>query len=182
MPIWIKLAHTAVVAVVVPVNWRQYGPRNFLWFSDVALLTVLAALWTDSAVLASAAAIGVGALELLWDLDFAACLIFRRAPIGLAAYMLDRRIPLWVRGVSLFHLWMQAALWLALRSFGYDGRGLLAQTALAWIILPLSAKYATPDEDINWALGGRARLLLKMAALPLLVYWPSHFVLKALFG
>src|SRR5438105_922327 len=36
-PLWLKLAYTAFVAAIVPVYVRQYGWRNFLWFSDVAV-------------------------------------------------------------------------------------------------------------------------------------------------
>lgn len=37
IPIWLKLAYTLFVCALVPIYWRQYGPANFLWFSDVAL-------------------------------------------------------------------------------------------------------------------------------------------------
>src|SRR5579883_3273422 len=102
IPAWLKVVHAAVVCVVVPANWRAYGPRNFLWFSDLALLMLVPGLWLPSPVLIGAAAVGVGALELLWDVDWLCGLMLGRAPIGLAAYMFDRRIPLAVRAVSLF--------------------------------------------------------------------------------
>jgi hypothetical protein len=41
------------VSVVVPTYWRQYGPGNFLWFSDVALLASVPALWFESPLIAS---------------------------------------------------------------------------------------------------------------------------------
>lgn len=39
IPRWVKATHTGFVAVLIPTYWRHYGPGNFLWFSDVALLT-----------------------------------------------------------------------------------------------------------------------------------------------
>jgi hypothetical protein len=29
MPLWLKLAYTAFMAVLVPVYWHYYGPTNF---------------------------------------------------------------------------------------------------------------------------------------------------------
>ena len=50
IPVWLKIAYTAFAAAIVPVYARQYGWRNFLWFSDVALLaTVPVALARTSA-------------------------------------------------------------------------------------------------------------------------------------
>ena len=43
-PLRVELAYTAFVAVLVPYYWRVYGPTNFLYFCDVALLVAPAAL------------------------------------------------------------------------------------------------------------------------------------------
>src|SRR5690606_25677673 len=40
-PLWATLPVTAYVAVLIPVYWNEYGPGNFLWFSDIALFAVL---------------------------------------------------------------------------------------------------------------------------------------------
>jgi hypothetical protein len=48
IPLWLKVAYTAFVAVLVPYYWHTYGPVNFLWFCDIALLVTLAALWLES--------------------------------------------------------------------------------------------------------------------------------------
>ena len=34
IPLWLKLAYTAFMAVLVPVYLRNYGPTNFLYFCD----------------------------------------------------------------------------------------------------------------------------------------------------
>ena len=41
IPLWVKLGYTLFVAVLVPIYLRHYGPANFLWFSDVALLATV---------------------------------------------------------------------------------------------------------------------------------------------
>ena len=38
IPIAVKLAYTAFCAVLIPIYLRNYGPTNFLYFCDVALL------------------------------------------------------------------------------------------------------------------------------------------------
>src|SRR6266571_6116529 len=53
IPLWIKLPYTAFLAVLIPFYWRTYGPVNFLWFCDVALLVTLPALWLESPFLSS---------------------------------------------------------------------------------------------------------------------------------
>ena len=59
VPLAVKLGYTAFMAVLVPVYWANYGPTNFLYFCDVALFLTLAAVWTESALLASMAAVGM---------------------------------------------------------------------------------------------------------------------------
>ena len=51
IPMWLKIAYTAFVAVLIPVYWANYGPTNFLYFCDVALLITLYAclLYTSDA-------------------------------------------------------------------------------------------------------------------------------------
>src|SRR5206468_6990150 len=60
VPFWLKVAHTLFVCILVPVYWRSYGPANFLWFSDIALLVTLPALWLEDCFLASTQAVSVG--------------------------------------------------------------------------------------------------------------------------
>src|SRR5205814_618349 len=59
IPLWIKVAYTLMVAVIVPVYLAYYGPANFLWFSDVALVVTGVALWLESPLLVSMMTVGV---------------------------------------------------------------------------------------------------------------------------
>ena len=53
IPLPVKIAYTAFMAVLVPFYWASYGPTNFLYFCDVALFFALAAVWTERPLLAS---------------------------------------------------------------------------------------------------------------------------------
>ena len=70
IPLWLKVSLTLFVCVLVPVYWAQYGPGNFLWFSDIALLLTVPALWLESALLASMSSLAVVVLEAVWIVDF----------------------------------------------------------------------------------------------------------------
>jgi hypothetical protein len=188
----LKVAHSTFVAVLVPTYWRQYGPGNFLWFSDVALLTSVPALWRESPVLASTQATGVLVVESLWILDFSTGMFAGKSPIaGLASYMFDRRIPLFVRGLSLFHLWLTPMLIFIISRVGYDRRAFKYQTYVTWLVLLASWRLTKPKDNVNWVYSfpdrirsARARggfVLLLMAVIPLACVLPAHLLLKRLF-
>ena len=90
VPLWLKFAYTAFVMVLVPVYWHYYGPTNFLYFCDVALLTGLAAIWLENPLLASAPAVGILLPQALWAVDF----------VGAAAGMPRRGLSLNERGLN----------------------------------------------------------------------------------
>ena len=190
IPIWMKLAYTVFVCVLVPVYWRHYGPANFLWFSDIALFVTLIALWLESSLLASMQAVSVVLLELVWTIDFLARLIFKVEVTAISGYMFKREIPLFVRGLSLFHLWLPPlVLWIVYR-LGYDRRAWLAQTLLMSAVLVLCYCCTDRSTNVNWVYGlwGKAQsrfpptmyLVLLMAAFSLCVYLPSHVLLLAI--
>jgi hypothetical protein len=187
-PWWATLPYTLLALAIVPVYWVEYGPGNFLWFSDIALFVTAWCLWTGHRLPASMMAVGVLPLELVWTADF----LTGGALGGLAAYMFDESYPLWLRAFSLFHLPLVAVLIWMLARQGYDRRAFWAQTLLAWIVLPLSWWLTDPEENINWVhglgpgvheiLSPPLYLALFMVALPLLVYLPTHLALHRLAG
>jgi hypothetical protein len=189
-PLWLKIAYTLFVCVVFAVYWIRYGAGNFLWFSDIALLVTVPALWFESGLLASTMALSILFLDIIWNVDFFARLVMGHNLFGLSPYMFDRTIPMPVRLLSLFHIWFPPLLlWMVYR-LGYDERALMVQTALAWVVLPVTYWLSDPRENINWVHGLRGKrqnwitprvyLVLLMLGLPLLVYLPTHLVLKKL--
>lgn len=53
IPVWIKLLYSVFVAILVPLYWPTYGPWNFLYFCDIALLVTAAAIWIESPCLSA---------------------------------------------------------------------------------------------------------------------------------
>jgi hypothetical protein len=132
--------------------------------------------------------LSVVAWEVAWTLDFLFRLILGREVFGLSGYMFDKTIPLFVRLLSLFHLWLPWLLVWMVRRFGYDRRALPIQTLVCWIVLLASYLVSSPGENINWVDGlstspqtimpPAVYLFLLMVTIPLLVYVPTHFPLR----
>jgi hypothetical protein len=192
IPRWLKWTYTAFAAAIVPVYARQYGWRNFLWFSDVALFSTVPALWLESRLIISMQAVSITVPELGWSIDFVAQALGRKRLIGLADYMFNRRIPRAVRAVSLFHVWLPAMLIWALHRLGYDRRAFRRQMLVTWMLLATTYAVTDPEEDINWVYGlsgspqhrldPRVYLLLVMAVYPIAFHWPAHAVFTYMFS
>jgi hypothetical protein len=192
IPLWIKIAYTLMVAVIVPVYLAYYVPAKFLWFSDVALIVTGVALWLESPLLVSMMTVGVLLPELLWNVSLFTRLLTGVRVSGLADYMFDTRIPKWIRALSLFHVVLPVLMLWMLHRLGYDPRALPAQTALAWVILPLTYAVTKPEDNINWVYGPGARpqrqispplyLAFVLIFFPLIVYVPTHLLLRATLG
>jgi len=190
-PLWLKIGYTLFVCVLVPVYLRHYGPANFLWFSDVALLAMVPGLWAESRLIVSTMTLAVALPELVWNIDFFARLLTGRAPLGLAGYMFDRSTPRFLRGLSLFHVALPVLLVWAVARLGYDPRAVWVQTVLGTVLFILAYALTNPAENINWVFGPgakpqrfmprRAYLALVTVFFPLIVYWPTHLVLVRLF-
>jgi hypothetical protein len=184
---WLTLVYGAAVPVIAVVYWRAYGPTNFLWLSDIALAFTLVALLTGNRLIASMAAVGVLVLETAWTIDF---LLAGRA-IGLAAYMFDAKLPLYLRGISLFHLALPPTLLFLVYRLGYDPRALIYQTLLTWAVLIVSYLATDPEKNINWVFGPGSKpqqvlpplvyLGLEMAVIPICVFLPTHLLLRRFF-
>ncbi len=191
IPLWLKVSYTLFVFLLVPLYWVQYGPGNFLWFSDIALLLTVPALWLESGLLASMMALSVGLLEVAWIVDFFSRLFTGVSLTGLSGYMFDPKISLPIRALSLFHLFLPVIIFWMIYRFDYDERAFALQSLLAWVVLSLSYLFTKPSENINRVYGfGRSPqrqmppllfLCLLMILFPLVIYLPTHLVLKKLF-
>jgi hypothetical protein len=194
VPLGLKLLYTAFIAVMIPVYWTRSaaGPRNFLWFSDIALFGTVLALWLESALLASMMALAVLLPEILWTISWLSGLIFGRPITSVAGYMFDSAEHWYMKALSLFHVHMLVVLVWLLWRLGYDSRALPAQTLLALVVFPVTYVLTDPRHNINRVFGpGRfpqrrlhpiAYLALLMLFMPAIVYVPTHFLLRTLFG
>jgi len=202
IPLWLKSLYTAFVAVLVPVYLKEYGPTNFLYFCDVALLMTVVAIWRESALWASMAAVGILMPQLLWMVDFLGGFIGMH-PVGMTAYMFDTKYTLFARSLSFFHFWLPILLVYMVWRLGYDRRALAGWTFLAWALLAVCyfcmpappAPAANPNlpVNINYVYGmsdtepqkwmpPNAFFALLLVALPLCIYLPTHCVLGWLFN
>ena len=187
----LKIGYTLFVCVLVPIYWRQYGPANFLWFSDIALIAMVPALWLENALLASMMAVSIILFEAIWNIDFFTRLATSKSLIGLSAYMFDPKIPLFIRALSSFHIGLPLLLLWTLHRLGYDRRAFFCQTILALLVLPLSYLVSNPRENVNWVYGfGETAqrtlpapifLILVMMIFPIVAYLPTHLLLARIF-
>lgn len=187
LPLWIKILYTIWVVVLIPTWVRFQGWSNFLWLSDVAFLGTCLALWLESRLLASTLAVGIVLPDLGWSLHFFADLIVDTGMLEQSGYMFNEEIPLFVRGLSLFHVVVPPLLtWMVYR-LGYDRRGLPTQTLLTWLVLPVCFFFTDPVESINFVFGfGEPPQLpvpqpwwfiLQMVLAPAGIYLPTHLLL-----
>lgn len=198
LPLWLKLTYTAFMAVLIPVYWLNYGPTNFLYFCDMALLLTLAGMWLEKPLLVSLPAVGILLPQMLWCVDFFACLAGWRLT-GMTDYMFDASKPLFLRGLSLFHGWLPfLLLWLVFR-MGYDKRAFKGWALLsvglcliAYFLLPAGgAELADPNtpRNVNYVfgmddakpqtwMGVELYLVTWIVLLTIVVYLPTHLLLK----
>jgi hypothetical protein len=202
IPLTAKVAASGFLAVLVPVYWHAYGPTNFLWFCDAALIITVAGMWWESSLIISMCAVGILIPQCLWLADFGSHL-FGFHLLGLTSYMFDPHLPLFTRGLSLFHGWLPLLLvWLLFR-VGYDKRALFAWSGLAaglvlvcyFFTPPAGAHLPDPNIPINinyvygfndqqpqtW-LNQNLYVILWPGALWLAALLPTHLVLRKIFA
>ncbi|MDX1486877.1 MAG: hypothetical protein R3268_01655 [Acidiferrobacterales bacterium] len=192
VPLWLKVAWTAMVLGIVLIYWRHRGPANFLWFSDIAFLALVPGLWLESTFIVSLVACMVLVPETLWSVSFFGRLLHLPQVTGIADYMFDQQTPLWLRAVSLFHIPLLALLIWGPWQLGYDPAVFPWAVLIAWIVLPLTRWLTGPEVNINHvyrlpvaagaSLTPVQHMLVLMIAVPLLMQLPGHLLLWALFG
>ncbi len=134
VPLAVKIAYTAFMAVLIPVYLHYYGPTNFLYFCDVALILTLIAIWPENALLISMACVGILAMQAYWVIDF----LVNAAGYsltGITDYMFDPSHSLFLRLLSLYHAWLPFLLVYLVWRTGYDRRALPLWTGLAWALV-----------------------------------------------
>ncbi len=194
IPRWVKLAYTVFVAILVPWYWVTYTPWNFLYFCDIALLVTGVAIWIESPLLVSMQAVAITLPQMLWVVDLLCRLVAGVHVTGVTNYMFEGSLPLFLRGLSLFHGWLPFVLLWLLSRLGYDRRALPLQALAAVVVLLISYLLAPapppPPSHPNWAvninyvyglddkhpqtwMAPRRWLLLMMASAAARERWPA---------
>lgn len=190
IPEWFKIAYTLAVLVFMVIYWQRYGPRNFLWFSDVAFIGAVPAMWLESALISGTLACMVLMAEVLWNVDYVLRIVLKRRITGLTEYMFDSSIPRWLRAVSLFHVPLPLVMVWLVAAYGYPAAALPAAAGTAAVVLALSYFFSSREKNINWVFGlGRVQhrlapplyLGLLYLGFVLLVFLPTHWLLMRLF-
>jgi hypothetical protein len=202
IPLAAKLVVTVFLAVLVPVYLHTYGPTNFLWFCDAALVLTVVGMWLEHSLLISMCAVGILLPQCLWLADFG-CQLFGIHFLGLTGYMFEPQLPVFTRGLSLFHGWLPMLLvWLLFR-LGYDKKALLAWTCLAaglglvcYLFTPPAGAHlanANLPININYLYGFNDQqpqhwvnqnlyFILWLDVLWLVAFLPTHLILRKIFG
>lgn len=190
-PRGLKIVYTLFVTCLAAVYIPTYGPANFLWICDIALLLTVWGIWTESPFLLSMQLIACFLVSIIWLLDLLTRSATGRFLTGMTTYMFNPDVPLLNRGLSLYHAVLPfLLLWLVGR-VGYDSRGWRAQSLLTWVLLPTCYLFTSPSRNINavfgWAPSGGGLpfptvfwVIALMVIYPLLVYWPTHLLLSRL--
>ena len=196
IPLALKLAYTAFMAVLVPVYWHYYGPTNFLYFCDVALIVTLVAIWHENPLLISMCAVGILIPQTVWVVD-ALANVAGYSLTGMTDYMFDPSRSLFLRLLSLFHGWLPFLLAYLVWKTGYDRRAFWSWTAVAWVLLlvcfflmrPPTPHPGLTPVNINYVWGMSDHLAQTwvppfvwltglLLGLPLLVFAPTHYLLS----
>lgn len=200
IPFALKLAYTVFMAVLIPVYWRNYGPANFFYFCDVALILTLVGLWREDRLLISMCAVGIVAPQILWLADYLVHFV-GLSVTGMTDYMFDQSKSLFLRGLSLFHGWLPLLLLYLVARVGYDGRALRWWTLLAWALI-LICYFLLPGPrpdpgnaavNINYVHGFSDTapqtwmhpllwLATMAVVMPVVLFIPTHLVLQRFFG
>ena len=199
IPPSIKLLYSAFVAIVVPLYWVTYGPWNFLYVCDVALLVTAVAIWIESPLLVSMQAVAIVAPQTLWVVDLLCRVVGGVEITGVTSYMLDAGIPLYLRSLSLFPAGCNSSAWLLSRwvtnRAGAKVRG--RDRVLGFLYFapapPPSASDPSRAVNINYVYGFTDKhpqtlmapwlwLLSLLAINVIAFYLPTHFVLRRVFA
>jgi hypothetical protein len=196
IPVWVKLAYTGFILVLCPSFYRTYGASNFLWLCDLALLVTWVGLWLESPLLIGMQAVSVIVPQLIWLVLFAWRGITGTSELGLLDNMFDSRIPVFVRGLSLFHGWMPLLLLWMLARLGYDRRAVWVQSVAVMLVFVatfvLLSEAAGAAGNVNFVLGSAAGqapsvvsgwfwVALLCVAYPLVICLNTHLLLRRLF-
>jgi hypothetical protein len=129
--------------------------------------------------------VGLLVFQSLYAVDLLGALLLRRHAFGGTEYMFDPAIPVFVRGLGLYHMVVPILLLWAVRRLGYDPSAWKWQTVLMAIVVPTNF-FWRPEYNVNFARGigheqhlipSWAYLIAYAIVVPVGIYWPTHLAL-----
>jgi hypothetical protein len=202
LPLALKWFLVAFSLTLIVYNSLYQGVHSLLYFCNVALFLGTAGICLERTLPVAMAAVGVVLIQLLWSADLMLTAA-DASPVRMTAFMLSDNLSLFKKSLAMFHAWLPFVLLFALSRLGYDQRALLWWTVLTWALLlvsylflprpPAPADDPTLSVNVNFVFGlnmsGPQQRMPELAwlggmmiVLPLLVFLPSHFVLRRLFS
>jgi hypothetical protein len=146
-------------------------------------------------------AVGILLPQCVWLADFGSHFLGFQL-LGLTNYMFDSNLPLFTRGLSLFHGWLPLLLvWLLFR-VGYDQRALSAWTVVATALVTvcyfftppagahpadanvpvnLNYLYGFDDQHPQHWMNQNLYVIALISVLWLVAYLPTHLVFQKIF-
>jgi hypothetical protein len=190
MPAWLRWAAVVWLAVYVPAYWRTWGPANFLLLCDIAVFLTCIGLWTRNRLLLSSQAVSTLFVGLAWALDVGWRIVAKHHLIGGTEYLFDPKVALWVRLLSLSHIFLPVLLLWVLWRMGYDRRAWILQSAIALAAF-VACRFTNPAKNMNFAFRdpffhcawgpAPAHIAVITAFMMVVVYLPTHLALARIF-
>lgn len=189
-PAWARWGAVAWLCFWVPVYWHFWGPHNFFYLCDIAVILGCIGIWANNALLVSSQAVSSLIVDAMWAVDAGWRAAFGRHIFGGTEYLFDASHPLWLRLLSLYHVAIPVVLLWGVHRTGYDRRGWALQ---AWIVAGafVAARFTPPAQNMNFAFRlpvvnkpfGPAPLHVVVSILFMIfvVYWPTHWALRKIF-
>lgn len=178
--------------IMIPTYYLHYGPTNFLWFSDVGLFLIVLSVWFRSSFLISMSALITFFMEMIWVIDYLFTLLTGYNLVGMAAYMFNQDYSMFIRSLSLFHLFLPAFHIQYMSKWGYNPKALTYSIGLFWVIL-LACFMITPvDDNINYVFISQLNnwqivtpylwLSILMFSYPVLIMLPKNYCFQKVFN
>ena len=178
------------MAVWFPAYGHAWGLANFLHLCDLAVILSCIGLWTTNSLLLSSQAVSSLLVDFVWALDAAWKIVVSRHLIGGTEYLFDARVALWIRLLSLFHVFLPVLLLWVLWRTGYDPRAWRLQSVIALLAF-VASRFTDPATNINFAFRdpfwhrawgpGPVHVAASVLFMALVVYLPTHLFLSRLY-
>lgn len=187
---WARWGSLVWLAFWVPVYWHYWGPHNFVYLCDIAVILGCIGIWTNNALLISSQAVSSLLVDAMWAVDAGWRSAFGQHIFGGTEYLFDPHHALWLRLLSLYHVAIPVVLLWALHRAGYDRRGWMLQAGIVAAAF-VGARFTPAWQNINFAFRlpvvdkpfGPAPLhvAVSVAFMIFVVYWPTHWALRKIF-